>query len=68
MPGALTYGWDPTNKVWRPIVVNDEGKLVIDPSEVTLDKLGDVSVATPTDGDILYWDAATGKWKCKAPP
>ena len=34
----------------------------------SLDEISDVEVPSPTDGYILYWDAATGKWKCKAIP
>lgn len=33
---------------------------------IKLDDLADVSVATPTDGYVLYWDAATSLWKAKA--
>lgn len=66
MPASMLWGYYPTTGVWKPIVVNTDGKLVIDPSEVTLDKLGDVEVPTPADGDFVYWDAATGLWKPKA--
>ena len=34
----------------------------------SLDEISDVEVPSPTDGYILYWDAATSKWKCKAVP
>ena len=33
-----------------------------------LDDIGDVDVPSPTDGYIVYWDAATSLWKCKALP
>ena len=33
---------------------------------VKLDDLADVSVPSPTDGYVLYWDAATSLWKAKA--
>lgn len=68
MPGQLIWGYYPTDKVWLPIVVNAEGKLIIDPSEVTLDKLGDVDAPSPADGDVLYWDATAKKWKSKPLP
>jgi len=29
MSGALIWGWDATNKVWVPIQVGADGKLVI---------------------------------------
>lgn len=35
-------------------------------SSKTLNGLDDVSVASPTDGYVLYWDAGTSLWKCKA--
>lgn len=66
MRDVQLWGYDSGNSVWRKIVVNDEGKLIIDPSEVTLDKLGDVDVPTPTDQYLVYWDSTAGKWKCKA--
>jgi hypothetical protein len=62
MPASNMWGWDKDAKVWRPILVNDLGQLIIDPSEVTLDKLGDVNVPTPANHDIIDWDAATSKW------
>ncbi|GAI13719.1 unnamed protein product, partial [marine sediment metagenome] len=33
-----------------------------------LNDLLDVSVPSPADGDIVYWDAAAGLWKAKQPP
>jgi len=62
MPGAYLWGWDAGNLVWREIVVNDEGKLIIDPTEVTLDKLGDVNAPAPADGEGLIWDDVAGEW------
>ncbi len=29
MAGVLIWGWDATNKVWRPILVDVNGKLII---------------------------------------
>jgi len=36
MPGAYLWGWDatPGAEGWRKILVNAEGKLIIDPSEI----------------------------------
>lgn len=34
MPSVLLWGWDATNEVWRKVVVNADGKLIIDPSEI----------------------------------
>ena len=33
---------------------------------LSLSNLCDVEVDSPTDQYLLYWDASTGKWKCKA--
>jgi hypothetical protein len=64
--GKKLWGYYPTTKTWIPLQVDANGKVVVDLSAVKLDDLADVSVATPTDGYILYWDAATSLWKCKA--
>jgi hypothetical protein len=66
MPGALAWGWDPTNKVWVPIQVDDQGRLQTGGAVNKLNDIGDVEVPSPADGDILYFDQATGLWKCKA--
>lgn len=31
-----------------------------------LNDIGDVNVPSPTNQHLLYWDAAAGKWQCKA--
>jgi hypothetical protein len=31
-----------------------------------LDDIGDVSVPSPADDDVIYWDESAGLWKCKA--
>jgi hypothetical protein len=66
--GKKLWGYYPTTKTWIPLQVDANGKVVVDLSAVKLDNLGDVSVPTPTDGYVLYWDAATSLWKCKAAP
>ena len=45
-------GWDADSKVWRKVVVNADGKLIIDPSEIFEDP--------PTDGEV--GKAATSNW------
>lgn len=50
--GAYIWGWDATNKVWRKVLVNAEGKLIIDPTEIFED--------TPTDGET--GKAPTSNW------
>lgn len=66
MAVVLLRGWDGTNDVWIPLAVDTNGNLKIDMANIDLGDLGDVSVATPTDGYVLYWDNATSLWKCKA--
>ena len=34
---VLCYGWDDTNKEWRKVLVDDEGKLILDPPEILED-------------------------------
>lgn len=65
MPGALLWGYDSTNKVWIPLSVDANGYVKVDLSDVALNDLADVSVAAPDDGDIFYYDDATGLWKPK---
>lgn len=65
--GKELWGYYPTTKVWVPLQVDENGKVVVDMSAINLDALGDTDVASPTDGNVLYWDDATSKWKDKAP-
>lgn len=66
MAGKLLWGWDSTNKVWVPLSVDANGRLKLDMTNISLNDLADVSVASPTDGDFFYYDDATGLWKSKA--
>lgn len=59
----------------KSIYHNDPGTILehaeyIDPAAhvlaMALNDIDDVSVASPTDGDFFYYDAATGLWKPKA--
>lgn len=52
MGNIMIMGWDATAKVARRILVNDEGKLIIDPSEIFEDP--------PTDGET--GKAPTSNW------
>lgn len=46
----------------------NQGTIFVRPSTTKkLQELCDVSSATPNDGDVLAWDAATGTWKPRAP-
>jgi len=45
------------NAAWRALASS---------GEITLGDISDVSVPSPTDGYVLYWDAATSLWKCKS--
>jgi len=64
--GIKLWGYYPTDKTWVPLQVDADGKVKVDLSAVNLDDLGDVSVPTPGDQYLLYWDAATSLWKCRA--
>jgi len=37
------------------------------PHESALNNLGNVNAPSPSDDDVLYWDAAASQWKCKQP-
>jgi len=63
--GKKLWGYYPTDKTWVPLQVDADGKVKVDLSAVKLDDLGDVSVPTPGDQYLLYWDAATSLWKCR---
>ena len=52
MGNIMIMGWDATAKVARRVLVNDEGKLIIDPSEIFEDP--------PTDGEA--GKAPTSNW------
>ena len=52
MQGNCLFGWDATWRKWRKILVNAEGKLIIDPSEILED--------VPTDGEV--GKAPTSNW------
>ena len=67
MPGVLLWGYDAANKVWIPLQVDANGLVKVDMSNINLDDLGNVNVLAPADGDIFYYDAATGLWKSKQP-
>lgn len=64
--GKKLCGYYPTTDTWVPLQVDANGKVVVDMSAINLGDLGDVSVAAPSDDDILYWDAATSLWKARA--
>jgi len=50
--GVYLNGWDAENQVWRRILVNEEGKLIIDPTEIFEDE--------PTDNE--HGKAPTSNW------
>lgn len=65
MPGVQLWAWDGTNDKWIPLQVDANGLLKVDMSNVNLGDLADVSVASPTNGYVIYWDDATSLWKAK---
>lgn len=52
MSGIFLWGWCATTSSWVKVLVNADGKLIIDPSEILED--------TPTDGEIAK--APTSNW------
>ena len=54
-PVAQTWGWDKDDEVWRKILVNSDGKLIIDPSEIFEDN--------PTNNE--HGKAPTSNWAYK---
>ena len=72
-PGTLT-NVEPTPPVCSVLVAavtrshQNQGTIFVRPSTTKkLQEACDVSNATPNDGDVLAWDAATGTWKPIAP-
>lgn len=65
MAGVLLWGYDATNKVWIPLQVDANGYVKVDLSNINLDDLADVSVATPGQGDYLYYDLVNSLWKSR---
>ncbi|KKM13587.1 hypothetical protein LCGC14_1714720 [marine sediment metagenome] len=63
MPQEGTWAWDSTNEKWVKIKTDSQGRLYTVAVIDELDDIGDVNVPTPTDDDILYWDAAANKWQ-----
>ena len=66
MPEGLLWAWDDTNKVWVKVKTDDQGRLYTVAVIDKLDDIGDVNVPAPTDGYVLYWDAAASKYQVKA--
>jgi len=54
------------NGAYLPFAVDANGKLQIDIATLEhLNDIGDVNVAAPTDGYVLYWDETAGKFQLK---
>ena len=51
-------GWDNVNKFWRKVLVNDAGKLIIDPSEIYENVPTDNEHGKAPDSDWAYDHAA----------
>lgn len=64
--GKKLFGYYVTGDQWLPILVDSTGRLQVDFSNINLDDLADVDVASPTDNYIVYWDDAAGEWKARA--
>lgn len=63
----VPHGYYSAGPSYLPLAVDSAGRLRIELSSLAnLNDIVDVSVASPTDGYVLYWDAGTSLWKCKA--
>ena len=54
MPNVSLMGWDAANKMWRRVVVNADGKLIIDPSEIFENVPTDNEHGKAPDSDWAY--------------
>lgn len=66
MPGAYLWIWDTANSKWVKLAGTAAGAMSIHAIVDELGDIGDVNVAAPTDGYVLYWDATAGKFQLKA--
>ncbi|GAI09504.1 unnamed protein product, partial [marine sediment metagenome] len=56
------WGWYPTDRIWIPLQVDDEGRVIVDMSGISLGDIGDVDTTGAVEGDMLYYDAASSTW------
>ncbi|GAI04661.1 unnamed protein product, partial [marine sediment metagenome] len=66
MAGALLWIWDTANGKWVKLAGTATGAMSIHAIVDYLNDIGDVNVAAPTDGYVLYWDETAGEFKLKA--
>lgn len=52
--GVQLWGWDSTNSVWVKVLVNSDGKLIIDPSEIFENPPTDGETAKGAQSDWCY--------------
>lgn len=63
----VPYGYYAAGPSYLPFKVGSDGILQVNIASLAhLNDITDVSVPSPTDGYVLYWDAATSLWKAKA--
>jgi len=62
-----TYGLQPLLAPISPLSIDKENNLTIDFNLITLNKLANVEITDPEDGDILVYRASTGTWINKHP-
>jgi hypothetical protein len=62
----LMWGYYPTDKIWVPIMVDAEGKILEVSAVNKLNEIGDVNAPTPADDDVLTWDAVAMRWVAAA--
>lgn len=63
--GVQLWIWDTANKQWVKLAGTAAGAMSIHAIVEELDDIEDVNVPVLTDGYVLYWDAAAGKFQLK---
>lgn len=61
--GKLLWGYHPATKTWIPLQVDENGKVIVDMSAISLGDLGDVTIAGLADGHFLSYSAGLGYWQ-----
>jgi len=61
--GKKVWGYYPATDTWIPLQVDANGKVVVDMSGISLDDLGDVTLAGLAASDMLLWWPIPGEWR-----
>ncbi|GAI19275.1 unnamed protein product, partial [marine sediment metagenome] len=60
--GKKLWGYYPATDTWIPLQVDDEGRVIVDMSGISLGDIGDVDTTGAVEGDMLYYDATSSTW------